>query len=238
VGNQLSFWIAKSKAREAALSGEVNLNMKDFLQTQQVKLVEAAEKAMEAADPVTAGDESDPGEDSEPEPETEPTVLTREDTAQQLRVGDLTIQVPAKTNINLTPIKQYTGKRVVWKDNMKVQILEKFIDMAADPLKRPSSDMPKSKKVYKAQIDEEGEIYNSTIMYNGDKTSLASLCQPDTLHQFMGFKGLTGQKNWGHGLGLVAIIDYIMQGKERSKAVLMEHKWEVMNLATQLSDDC
>ena len=119
VGNQLSFWIAKSKAKEAALSGEVNLNMKEFLHTQQIKLIKAAEKAKEAADPVTDEDESDHG-DSEPEQEPEPIVLTREDSAQTLRVGDLTIQVPAKTNINLTPIKQYTGKRVVWKDGMKV----------------------------------------------------------------------------------------------------------------------
>ena len=235
VGNQLSFWIAKSKAKEAALSGEVNLNMREFLHNQQIKLINAAEKAMEAADPVTAEDESDHG-DSEPEPE--PIVLTRDDSAQQLRVGDLTIQVPAKTNINLTPIKQYAGKRVNWKDGMKVQFLGLYIDKAVDPLKRPTSDKPKSKAVYKEQIDEQGEIYNGTIMYMGEKTSLPSLCQPDTLHQFMGYKGLTGQKNWGHGLGLAAIIDYVMQGKEQSKAVLQEHKWEVMNLATQLSDDC
>ena len=76
VGNQLSFWIAKSKAREAALSGEVNLNMKDFLQAQQVKLIEAAEKAVEAADPVTAGEYSDHGEDSDVSEESTPEVLT------------------------------------------------------------------------------------------------------------------------------------------------------------------
>ena len=150
--------------------------------------------------------------------------------------GEESEEVPANTHIQLNQVKQNTG-RVVWKDYMKVQILEKYIDMAADPLKRPSSDKPKSKSVYREQIGKEGEIYNSTIMYMGEKTSLPSLCQPDTLHQFFGFRGLTGQTHWDQGLGLAALIDYVMHGKEQSKAVLMENKYEIMNLATLLSSD-
>ena len=48
VGNQLSFWIAKSKAKEAALSGEVNLNMKEFLHTQQIKLIKIKDDVVES----------------------------------------------------------------------------------------------------------------------------------------------------------------------------------------------
>jgi hypothetical protein len=36
------------------------------------------------------------------------------------------------------------------------------------------------------------EIYNSTIIYMGEKTSLKSLCQPDALHNFFAWKGLSG----------------------------------------------
>jgi hypothetical protein len=244
VGNQLNKWLAMEKQREELLmEGEVNTDMTGWLKAQKERLALAVTRKPEVEN--EAGIEAElheVDEDLDETDEPEPTVLTRADTAQQLRIGELTMEVPANTNIKLTPIKQYTGKRVMWKDYMKVQILEKYIDMAADPLKRPSSDKPKSKAVYKDNIGDDGEIYNSTIMYMGEKTSLPSLCQPDTLHQFFGFKGLTGQKDWvgtgtGTGLGLAALIDYVMHGKEQSKAVLMENKYEIMNLATLLSSD-
>jgi hypothetical protein len=42
---------------------------------------------------------------------------------------------------------------------------------------------------------------------------------------------------WGYGSGLAALIDFVMQGKVQSMAVLLENKYDIMNLATQLSSD-
>ena len=73
--------------------------------------------------------------------------------------------------------------------------------------------------------------------YNGEKTSISSLCKPDALHRFFAFKGLTGQRE---GAGLASLIDDIMEkhNVERTKANMLDLEWEILNYATELSDDC
>ena len=236
VGNQVSHWIAQSKSREAALSGEVNLDMRDFLQVQHKKLIEAAEKAVEAVNPITAGDEEESEDDDEDESEPEPQVLTQSED-QMITLGSMSINVPANTPIIMTPVKEYKGtKKVTWTDGMKAQVLRLFIKHAKNPLKRPPPNMPKSKAVYKEQVPRDGTIYGSSIYIDGEKTSIASFCEPDTLHQHLGFRGLSGQKEWGFGEGLVSLIDHVMaKEKEKTRDKVLELEDQIMELAAQLS---
>ena len=94
--------------------------------------------------------------------------------------------------------------------------------------------MPRSKAVYRDQITEEGPIYQGAILYLGQKTKVSSLTKPDTLHQHMGFKGLSRQPS---GQGLAAIIDQVMVGQEKTIERVRELETEILDLANELSED-
>jgi hypothetical protein len=210
--------------------------MKDWLGDQKLKLLAAVKRRSEVEDDNAPDQNEAEAEDSDDEEEQ---VLTRP-TLQNLRVGSINLEIEAGTSVVISPVKPYMGKKkVMWTDAMKVQVLKMFMYQADDPLKRPDPSQPKSKAIYKAQISEEGSIYNGSIRYKGQKMSLNTICKPDTLHQFFVFKGLSGQKDWGHGEGLVRIIDYTMEkhNVERTRANMMDLEWDILNLATELSND-
>ena len=212
--------------------------MREFLKVQQKKLIEAAEKAVEAVDPITAGEEAESDQDAEEELESEPEsqVLTQSED-QMMTLGAMSITVPANTPIIMTPVKDYKGtERVNWTDGIKRQILRLFIKYALNPLKRPPPNMPKSKAVYKEQVPRDGILYGSSIYVDGEKISIASLCEPDTLYQHLGFRGLSGQKEGGFGEGLVSLIDHVMaKEEEKTRDKVLELEEQIMELAAQLS---
>ena len=153
---------------------------------------------------------------------------------QLVRVGeDITVNVAANTTLVVTPAKKYKGsKRVDWTDDMKTQVLRLYINLAEDPLCKNDPMNPQGKAIFKKQIPEHGPIYNGVITYQGEKTLLSSLCKPDTLHQHFACKGLSKQEM---GKGLANIIYTAMEGKEQTRAKVIEMEGDIMDLAAQFS---
>ena len=179
--------------------------------------------------------------DMELSSEEEETDLTRHDTAQDLRIGDINItNIQPDTPIQITPVKK--GKRINWTDQMKRQVLLMYIRQAADPLKRPDWENTglKSKTVWKEMIPEKGDIYQKgCILLDGVQTPLKSFCLPDSLHQHFGWLGFTGQKKagWSGGTGLCHVIDFAMKDQEQTKEKVREMEEEILEIAMRLSSD-
>ena len=56
------------------------------------------------------------------------------------------------------------------------------------------------------------------------------------LYQHLGHRGLSKQKEWGFGEGLVNLIDYVMaKQEEKTRDKVLEMEGEIMDLALQLS---
>ena len=92
IEHQVTLYIARANARKATVSGDIRVGLTDYIQEEQdrLKALSSNPSSSKSPHPTSTEVESDHG-DSEPEPE--PIVLTRDDSAQQLRVGELTIQV-------------------------------------------------------------------------------------------------------------------------------------------------
>ena len=180
--------------------------------------------------------------------DAQPSNLTRADTAQSLRIGQLTVEVPANTNLNLTPVKEYEKKGVrgaSFSDQMKCQVLGIWMDKGDRPLDRPSHGQGvRSRAVYRKQVTEEGELYQNSSIYldDGTKVSLKSLCKVATIHEMLSSKGLSIQTaedtTWEGGPGLVHIMDMVMGELPRTREVLEEKKEEIMQLAWDQISSC
>ena len=248
LGNQVTIWIAREKEREAKLVGNPSKKtLKQFLNEQRAKFIEAftketadkenAESATEFAIKPAAEEQAESETEFQEVPEAED--LTR-DLPTTLTVGD-NLQVLLSPGTKLTLQATPTKPRKVckpWTDYMLKQFLQLFIQLADDPLARPEDTHTRAKAVYRRQVPEHGTLYQDSEIYldNGEKKKIRDCAAPDTLHSFLGFRGLSGQKSWGHGLGLVHIIDHVMAGEAiRSKERLLKVQDQVIGLAESLS---
>merc|ERR1711954_282250 len=132
-----------------------------------------------------------------------------------------------------TPIKIWTKAegRVEANDDLKHQALEVYVKHACDPLKRAASD--KGKGVYIANMKEIYRNVNPYIQYKGEKFIMQNLLSPDTVAQWLAFKGLSGQGK----KGLLAIVDDATRNEEKSREKVHEKIGDIMDLATRHSKE-
>ena len=118
---------------------------------------------------------------------------------------------------------------------MKLQLLELYMEKAADPLKRPKpSEGVRSRAVYRRDAGVQDLYENSTItLDSGRIVKISSICKVDHILNTLATGQLTGQTS----LGLVKLIDEVMEGEERTSEKLQVKKPEILKLALSLINE-
>ena len=141
-------------------------------------------------------------------------------------MGGMKFTLPPGTPCRLTPKSK---KKITWSDKMKVQLLKLYMEKATNPLKRPKpSEGMRSRAVYKKDTGVQ-ELYDNCdiTLDNGRQVQISSICKPDCIHSHLASGHLTNQQS----LGLVKLIDEVMEGEERTMEKLVAKRKDILELA-------
>jgi hypothetical protein len=248
LASQLTHWRAQELAREQSASVPDNIiTMEGYLLAKEQKRLQAQldKDAKQAEEPENEDNLDESDSETDPDHPESVTFNTLTDCPTQMRIGSVTLIAQPGTACEFSPVKQYEGKGgrgATWSDQMKVQLMSLYLEKAADPLERPSpEDGVRSRRVYRKQVPEDGDLYMGSAIYLDDrrKVSLNTVCKLNTILEILGSKGLSIQtrknSSWQGGPGLVHIMDRVLEGLPRTKQVLEEKKEEIMNLANELA---
>ena len=256
IGSQVRHCLAKRREMQDKVNRVGNFEIEQYLEDETNKLrqeyertsqnQEEAEEAEALATP-TPYPEGDPMEEFDDDDEEAHTVrfVTKKDTPVKMKLGNVTLMVDPGTAVTMTPIKRWGGTRMNLSDDLKRQFLRIYIHKAEDPLARmPGGSGLKARSIFKQQVPLGGNILNKEnpergafFIIKGEKISVESICGQDAIMAMLAFKGLSGQNTWEHGLGLVHLIDHVMEGHPRNKDELLASEDEIMELADKLSND-
>ena len=236
LAKSLTFWVSRETAREQSLIVPDELHtMEEEIRGREERRLRAELNKETEDDVVNEEEKEDDVEEVEREDDDEERSVkftTFDDREMECDMGGMKFTLPPGTPCKMTPKK---FGRITWTDKMKLQLLELYMEKAADPLKRPKpSEGVRSRAVYRRDAGVQDLYENSTItLDSGRIVKISSICKVDHILNTLATGQLTGQTS----LGLVKLIDAVMEGEERTSEKLQVKKPEILKLALSLINE-